>query len=341
MDMLNWIDRVIYGDRKPLPILSYPAADLLFITIKELVDSSSYQALGMRLIADRYDMPAALAYMDLSVEAEAFGAHCVYSAEEVPTIIGKLIDDEDDARALQIPAVGAGRTGVNIEAIRKAKMLIHDRPVFAECIGPFSLAGRLMNVNEIMVNCYTEPEAVHIVLEKATEFIIAYATALRDAGANGCVMAEPLAGLLSPELMREFSTRYVRRIIDAVQTKHFLFIYHNCGSAINSLTEPMKETGCLAFHFGESADMLHMMESFPSNYLILGNVSPSKKFNNATPDELRIATTGLLNACSKYPNFVISSGCDIPPCTDFDNIDMFFKTVSDFYYRRRLWDIIA
>lgn len=341
MDMFNWMDRVIYGVKKPLPILSYPAADLLFITIKELVDSSNYQALGMRLIADRYNMPAAFAYMDLSVEAEAFGAHCVYAAEEVPTIIGKLISNEEDARNLQIPELGAGRTGVNIETISKAIKLIHDRAVIAQCIGPFSLAGRLMNVNDILVSCYTEPETVHIVLEKATEFIIKYATALKEAGANGCVIAEPLAGLLSPDLMIEFSTNYVHRIVEAVQDKHFLFIYHNCGSSVNQLVEPMIETGCFAFHFGESADMVHMLQSFPRNYLILGNVSPSRKFNNATTDETRLATTGLLNACGNYKNFVISSGCDIPPCTDFDNIDIFFKTVEDYSYRRILWDIIA
>lgn len=341
MDMYNWIERVIYGEKKPFPILAYPAADLLFITVKELVDSSNYQALGMRLIADRYDMPAALAYMDLSVEAEAFGAHCVYSSDEVPTIIGKLIDSEEDAKALQIPKLGAGRTGVNIEAIKKATALIHDRPIFAECIGPFSLCGRLMNVNDVMVSCYTDPDTVHIVLEKATEFIIEYARALKAAGANGCVMAEPLAGLLSPDLMREFSSEYVRRIVQAVQDKHFIFIYHNCGSAINQLVEPMQETGCFAFHFGESADMVHMLESFPRNYLIMGNVSPSKKFNNATLEDTRLATIGLLNACGKYNNFIVSSGCDIPPCTDLDNIDMFFKTANDYYYRNKLWDIIA
>ena len=117
MDMYNWIDKVIYSDKKPLPLLSYPATNFLYITVKELVDSSSQQAIGMRLIADRYDMLASISYMDLSVEAEAFGAHTVYAAEEVPTIIGKLINDQEDADALQIPEVGAGRTGVCVDAI--------------------------------------------------------------------------------------------------------------------------------------------------------------------------------------------------------------------------------
>lgn len=341
MDMYNWIDKVIYSDKKPMPLLSYPATDFLYITVKELVDSSSQQAIGMRLIADRYDMLASISYMDLSVEAEAFGAHTVYAAEEVPTIIGKLIDSQEDADALKIPEVGAGRTGVCIDAIRKARNLISDRPVFANCIGPFSLAGRLMNVNDILLSCYTDPEVVHTVLEKATQFIISYASALKEAGANGCIIAEPLAGLLSPDLMTEFSTNYIRRIVDALQDKHFIFIYHNCGSYINQLVDQMLETGCRAYHFGESADMPMMLEKIPGNYLVFGNLSPSKKFNHATPEETRLATLRLLRECTDHNNFVISSGCDLPPCTDLDNIDIFFSTVQDFYYRRKLWDIIG
>jgi len=251
MDMYNWIDRVIYGEKRPLPVLTYPAVQMLMITVKELVDSSSYQAMGMRLIADKYNMLAAPAYMDLSVEAEAFGAHCVYGVDEVPTIIGKLIADEDDADALRVPDVGAGRTGVCIDTIRKACKLINDRPVFAGCIGPFSLAGRLMNVNDIMVSCYTDPETVHKVLLKATEFIIKYVKELKKAGANAVIMAEPLAGILSPDLMSEFSSAYVKQIVDEVQDKHFLVIYHNCGNAINQLVDQMIKNNA---HFSDEED---------------------------------------------------------------------------------------
>ena len=53
------------------------------------------------------------------------------------------------------------------------------------CIGPFSLAGRLMDVSEAMINCYEEPEMVHIVLKKATKFLIDYISAYKEAGADG------------------------------------------------------------------------------------------------------------------------------------------------------------
>jgi uroporphyrinogen decarboxylase len=279
--------------------------------------------------------------MDLSVEAEAFGAYTVFRADEVPTILGKLVSTEADAEALETPEVGAGRTGVNIEAIRKAKMLISDRPVIAQCIGPFSLAGRLMDINEIMVHCYERPEMVHTVLKKATAFLTAYASALKTIGADGVVMAEPMAGLLSPQLVDEFSTHYVREIVSALQDKHFIVIYHNCGSAVPHLLDSILDTGCFAFHFGDSVDMLSILEKIPRNYLVMGNISPSRVFNRATAEQVRLETLKLLRKCGRFNNFVISSGCDLPPDVDLDNVAAFFKTVEGFYYRESLLNAIS
>ncbi|NLA86781.1 MAG: methyltransferase [Clostridiales bacterium] len=342
MNMYNWVEQIIYTERKQaLPILTFPAVQYLYVTVRELVADSNHQAIGMRLIADKYNMPAALAYMDLSVEAEAFGAYTVFTADEIPTIIGKLITTEEDADALQIPELGAGRTGENVETIRKAQMLINDRPVIAQCIGPFSLAGRLLNVNDIMLQCYESPELVHKVLKKATAFITEYALALKKIGADGIIMAEPLAGLLSPTLIEEFSTQYVREIVSTLQDKHFIVIYHNCGNAVPHLLNSIIDTGCFAFHFGDSVDMLYMLEKIPRNYLVMGNVSPAKVFNKGTTENVRLETLKLLNKCGRYNNFVISSGCDIPPDVDLENMDTFFKTVDAFYYRQSLRNAIS
>lgn len=279
--------------------------------------------------------------MDLSVEAEAFGACTVFKADEIPTIIGKLIDTDEDAEALKIPEVGAGRTLENIETIRKAQMLITDRPVIAQCIGPFSLAGRLLNVNDIMLQCYENPDMVHKVLKKASMFITAYAAALKKIGADGIVMAEPLAGLLSPQLIEEFSTKYVRDIVSELQDKNFIVIYHNCGNAVPHLLNSILDNGCYAFHFGDSVDMLSILEKVPRNYLVMGNISPAKVFNKGTTEHVRLETLKLLNRCGRFNNFVISSGCDIPPDVDLDNINTFFQTVEGFYYRQSLRNFIA
>ncbi|MCX6050026.1 MAG: hypothetical protein NT075_33420 [Chloroflexi bacterium] len=131
-------------------------------------------------------------------------------------MVGRLLNSPEDAEALSVPNVGSGRTGIYIDAIKKASELITDRPVFAGVIGPFSLSGRLMDMTEIMINCYIQPDMVHTTLKKTTEFIINYIKGFKDAGANGVIIAEPAAGLLSPELNAEFSVPYIKSIVDAV-----------------------------------------------------------------------------------------------------------------------------
>ena len=167
MNMYKWIDTQIYQDKKkPFPLLSYPAVQMLYVTVKELVNDSTLQALGMKMIADAYDMPAATAYMDLSVEAEAFGARTTYATDEVPTIIGKLVEEEEDVDALEIPEIGAGRTGVCIDGVKKALKLITDRPIFAGCdkcspVDRFHSENRMQSISFRRLYQYGRDDAAH------------------------------------------------------------------------------------------------------------------------------------------------------------------------------------
>ena len=198
-------------------------------------------------------------------------------------------------------------------------------------IGPFSLAGRLMDVSEAMINCYVEPEMVHVVLEKVTQFLISYILEYKKMGANGVVMAEPLAGMLSPSLSKEFSSDYVKKIVDAVQSDDFILIYHNCGDNVLLMTDSILETNAAAYHFGNAIKMIDMLAKIPTNIVVMGNVDPAGQIKEGTPKSVKEATNKILSECCSYTNFVISSGCDIPPASPWKNIDSFFEAVKEFY----------
>ncbi|MCR5649066.1 MAG: uroporphyrinogen decarboxylase family protein [Oscillospiraceae bacterium] len=342
MNMDLWIRQTIATpNKKAMPLLSYPAVQQLFISVDRLLKSSNEMALGVRLIADRYDMPFATTYMDLSVEAEAFGATCTYHTDDIPTITGQLVSNQEEADALVVPEIGAGRTGKVIRALTKAMILVNDRPVFANCTGPFSLAGRLMDVNEILLLTYEEPELVHTVLEKSTQFLINYIRALKEAGANGVIMAEPLAGLMSVGPMKEFSSDYVRRIIDELQSRDFVFCYHNCSNAIEKKVDSVLATGAKMFHFGDQADMWQLLETMPDDVIVMGNISPSAVFMCDSTDKMALDTQTLLRQCMIHDNFMISSGCDIPAKTPLENVDKFFEVINLGYHKQRLWNLIT
>lgn len=56
---------------RTVPVLSFPSAQLLGITVRELISDADNQAKGMKAICDRSEVGASLNMMDLSVEAEA------------------------------------------------------------------------------------------------------------------------------------------------------------------------------------------------------------------------------------------------------------------------------
>lgn len=315
--------------KRGLPILSFPAIQKMGVTVEQLVKDPELQAQAMALIAGETDTLAAVSLMDLSVEAEAFGAQVRFSAQEIPAVVGQLVSDEEEAEALEIPDLEQGRIPVFVEGVRLAKQRITDKPVIAGMIGPFSLAGRLMDVTEIMYVCYDEPEVVHTVLEKAAQFQIRYGLALKAAGADAIMMAEPLAGILSPDMAEEFSVPYVKRIIDALQDENFAVIYHNCGDSVASMPQLLFTQGAAAYHFGNSVDMEQMLKAAPADILCMGNVDPAGQITRGTPESVREATRALLEKCGGYPNFVVSSGCDIPAHAGWDNIQAFFGALKE------------
>ena len=331
-NMKQWLGQMIAAPKKKaLPVLSFPSVGLLGCTVKELISDSEKQAQGMCLVAERTDAAASVSLMDLSVEAECFGAKISISDDEVPTVVGRLVHDMDEAEALTVPHVGAGRTDIYIDAIKKATARITDRPVLAGIIGPFSLAARLLDVSEIMMDCYDDPDMVHLVLEKVTAFLIEYAKAYKEAGANGIVMAEPVAGMLSPMLEEEFSSPYVKKIVDAVQSDTFAVVYHNCGDNTARMVDSILSTGAMAYHFGNSIDIEDMLKCIPEDTVVMGNLDPAGLLRLGTPEQIAKETKELIARCRKYPHFLISSGCDIPPATPWENLDAFFTAVEEAY----------
>lgn len=330
-NMDKWQEDIINSKVKnPLPILTFPVIQLMGISVKELIGSSETQAQAMKILAERNHSLAAVSMMDLSVEAEAFGSEIRVTDDDVPVVMDTIVKTMEDAEKLSVPDVGAGRTKLYIDALGMAHKFIQDRPVMAGVIGPFSLAGRLMGLTEIMKAGRRNPQLVHAVLEKCTSFIAKYVGAYKEVGANGILMAEPLAGLLSPKMAEELSEPYVKRIVDAVQDEEFHVFYHNCGDNTLLMIDSILRVGARAYHFGNAIEMQKALELAPKDKFCMGNIDPAA-FVFGTDEEIYDKTKQLLETCGHENNFILSTGCDIPPIAKWENIDAFYRANEDFY----------
>ena len=115
-------------------------------------------------------------------------------------------------------------------------------------------------------------------------------------------------------------------ITQAVQDETFPVIYHNCGNYAYLMTDSIRENGCAAYHFGDSVELKRMLDQIGPDRIVMGNISPSSQFRNGTPETMAQAVRELFDACGAYPNFVPSSGCDVPPGSPWETIEAFFET---------------
>ncbi|MCX6150940.1 MAG: uroporphyrinogen decarboxylase family protein [Ignavibacteriales bacterium] len=334
LNMNDWKKSIIESkERKAMPVMTHPGIEIIGAKIKDAVQNGTVHYNAVKAVAEKYPSAATTMIMDLSVEAEAFGAEIKFSDNEVPAVISRVVYDERSITNLKVPDLDCGRFGQYITAAKLASENIKDRPVFAGCIGPFSLASRLYDITEIMTALLLEPESICFLLEKCSQLLINYCSAFKKVGANGIFMAEPAAGMLSPDSCTEFSSDFIKKIVAEVQDENFLVILHNCGNT-NSLLDTMQSTNAAALHFGNQNDIVKSLKHIEKDKLVLGNIDPARVFTMSDAEQVYNITYNLLEKTSSFKNFILSSGCDIPPNVPMDNIDSFYKALEDYNCKR-------
>lgn len=332
INMQKWAEEIIAAkDVRNLPVLYFPLVSEVDLTVTESVSDPDNIVKVMKAVLDRYpETIAAVTGMDLTVDTEAFGGKVLYAEGMVPSICEHPVADVDAIHTLQVPDIHSGRVDIFTEACRRAQDVITDRPIMGGMLGPYSLAANLMEVSNALITTMMNPEDMKVLLDKTTEFLIARAGEYKAAGANGIFIAEPTAGLLSPELLEEFSNVYVKKLVEAVQDEYFFLILHDCGN-VKASVKGMYDTGCKGHHYGNNVNMPEdILPQIPADILVFGNIDPSTDFFSGTPESVYEKTTNLLKAAAKFPHFVLSSGCDLPAQAPLANIDAYYQAQRDF-----------
>lgn len=312
--------------------MTHPGIEMCGYSVRQAVTDGAVHAESIIRLNEKYPSAATTVIMDLTVEAEAFGSEVLFEDHNIPTVVGRLVSDFDSVSALQVPGLDAVRVPEYLKANRLTAEAVKDKPVYAGCIGPFSLAGRLFDLSELMMAIYVEPETAVLLLDKCTEFLQKYVQAIKETGVDGVFMAEPAAGLISNDDCLEFSTKYVKKIVDAVQDDTFKVILHNCGNT-GHCTAAMVASGAAGLHFGNKTDMVEALKVCPSDRLVMGNLDPVLVMKMAFPSAVKEAVTELLEKTAEFPNFILSTGCDTPPGVPFRNIEAFYQALSEFNMR--------
>ena len=319
---------ILSSEKVGIPLISYPALETMGKTVLDVVNDGQLQYECIRTNLKMYPQTAGMfTIMDLTAEAEAFGCSVEFYKMDAPTVTSNVVSDRESVDRLTIPKVGDGRLPVFLKAAELFAQNIPDVPIFGVLNGPYTLASRLYDMTEMMMATIMEPDTVHALIDKCTVFLTRYAHAFKKAGAQGILIAEPAAGLLSPDHCNEFSSEYIKTMADDLQDDYFTVILHNCGNA-EKLTESMVSTGCRCLHYGNAVDLSNIAPQIPRDIIFSGNIDPAGVLKNGTPEEVQQAVMDLLNKMQSYPNFLLSTGCEVPPNTPRENIHAFYDALN-------------
>ncbi len=309
------------------PFASFPGTVFTNSTVKQNLCDGTLQAETVISLQKECNFDIVFPMMDLTVEAEAFGAEINWEIDELPAVTGRIIAHEDDVKRLSIPEIGdKNRLHVFVEACKKIKQAFPDKWVWGYTLGPFSIAGRLMGMTEISMALKLEPDLVHQVLVKVENLLERYVSALLSTGIDGLVILEPASGMLDESDANEFSNNYIKAIVHLIKSKEKIPVLHNCGRVMH-LVESLCATGVEALHVGSVTDPFTIYPRIPENVVLMGNLNPTEIFLQGTPEKVKEATISLLERMANYNRFIISSGCDIPPGTSIENLKAFKDVV--------------
>ncbi|MDD4539740.1 MAG: uroporphyrinogen decarboxylase family protein, partial [Lentisphaeria bacterium] len=90
----QFIQRILSSRRRlAIPIMTAPAMRQLGISASDAYRSGELQAQCLKAVADDGRADACTAFMDLSVEAEAFGCPVTFAEDEIPNVTAPILGD--------------------------------------------------------------------------------------------------------------------------------------------------------------------------------------------------------------------------------------------------------
>lgn len=251
---------------------------------------------------------------DMAVEAEALGAEVDFGAEAILPRIVRPRFERPEALSLPEDFLSRGRVPVVLEAVRLARARYGETvPVIVSIQGPFTLAGSLFGVEEVMGWLIEEPETLHAALAPLTALVAGYIRAQHRAGAHVVQVGEPLASgdLISPEQYARFAAPCHRELTAAAEGP---VVTHICGDITRQLPH-LAGAGFSGVSFDAKTEIRAAREHLRGRQALIGYLSTDRLLSGS-PAEVAAAA----RECLREGVDALNAGCAVPPLTPLENI---------------------
>ena len=280
----------------------------------------------IKTLTETFEPDLIFPLMDLTVEANALGEYTLFPQDAFPTVMKANSSIEQLISSMQVDIAFDTRILGYVETLKM--MSVGLSPTIlkgAYVTGPYTLVTQLLGADRAAITTISDPDTLTLLCSLALEKIQSYIRMLLASGAQVLCILEPSAVMLGADEFERFSAQYVRKINNSCRDTGVTTVYHICGNSMH-LIDKMVESGVGALSLDSpqaGVDLPAVAEKASSDIVLIGNINPTGSMLKGNPVDVAAEVADLLKSMESYPNFVLSTGCDLPRETPVENIYAF------------------
>ena len=221
----------------------------------------------------------------------------------------------DDSPEFPADFLSRGYIPELIKAVEFLKKEVGDEvPIVAGIIGPFTIAGSLLDSVPLLKATFKAPQKIRPFLDVGEKAGTTLAKALVDAGADiiSCEDMTASPELIAPKTYKEFELEYQRKQFDAIPVPTIL---HICGN-VDAIVEWMGQTGANILSLEPKARAKLARDKCGSEIILMGGVDTATTLFMKDADTVKRGCEETIADGIQ----ILAPGCAVAPSTPTENL---------------------
>ncbi|MCC7301371.1 MAG: uroporphyrinogen decarboxylase [Bacteroidia bacterium] len=284
---------------------------------------------------DIFGVDAAIIFSDILVIPEAMGLP-YEMAEATGPRFPAVVRTQRDVELLRV-ADGSELKYVT-DAIALVKKVLNGRvPLIGFAGAPFTLLAYMVEgkgsktFSVAKQFLYTNPTAAHALLEKITASTLNYLSAQVEAGADIVQIFDSWAGILGPDMYREFSLRYLTVLCREIKRRFKIPVILFPKDA-HFVRSEITETGCDVMSMDWTMDIAETRAMTGDRITLQGNADPCLLY--ASEERIVEGVVEMLRAYGPHRH-IANLGHGLYPDIEKSKVKLFVDAVKDFRFQGR------
>jgi len=290
-------------------------------TMEEIYASPELQLETAKYMEKKFSSDFIYALDEGNLFCDALGVTLKKPEYDFSMVMDHPIKNMEDLEKLEIPNPYTNeRMKTNLKSLNLISENI-DKPLFVSLQGPFTLAVQLAGATELLKATIKNPIFVEKLLEFTGEVVDRYAKAIVEAGVKMISIAEPSTVMLAPKKFPDMVINNLNKIFKDLKCWKCV---HICGDT-SKIYPYILETPVDAFSFDQIMDMEKIIENFPEDKVVIGNLDPVYLLGRGSVQEVAYKTAELHHKMKKYNNYLMGFGCSCANTAPTENLEAVSK----------------